>query len=242
MKNRPEFIGIGVMKAATTWVWHQLNAHPGVKMPFQKELHYFDQLNTTPEHYLRRFESVPEKYKTGEITPSYLNVPHAPILAHRLCPKSKILVVLRNPVDRAFSHWKVALWTEGKIPHNTSFISAFEQGHPWGEYWFSIKERGLYVKYLKRWYNEYPENQIKIMWYEDIEKQPEVVVKDLYGWLELDTTFLSKYYNKKFNENWSKRNPEFKVEDRKRVLEFYLPSIEKLEKFTGKDLTHWRTG
>ena len=209
-------------------------------MPFQKELHYFDQLNTTPEHYLKRFQNVSKEYKTGEITPSYLNVPHAPLLAKSLCPQSQIFVVLRNPVERAFSHWKVALWSEGKIPHGTSFITAFEEGHPWGPWWHSIKERGLYINYLQRWYNEFPEKQIKILWYEDIKTQPEAFIKELYEWLGVNGSFLPKNYKKKYNENWSKKNPEFKEEDRKKVLDYYLPSIEKLEKFTGKDLTNWK--
>src|SRR5258708_2254702 len=113
---KPNFIGIGVMKAATTWLWHQLYAHPQVALLNQKELHYFDQLLMTPEQYLEKFSIIPDEYITGEITPSYLSVPHAPILARSICPDTKLLVILRNPVDRAFSQWKVAVWTEGKIP------------------------------------------------------------------------------------------------------------------------------
>jgi len=238
--RRPDIIGVGAMKAATTWVWHQLNSHPQVVMLPQKELHYFDNLNITPEQYLDRFGVVQRNYLTGEITPSYLNVPHAPIIAKDVCPAARILVVLRNPVDRAFSHWKVAMWTEGKIPLGTSFMESFDCGHPWGNYWHSIKERGLYLKYLKRWYAAFPRNQIKVMWHDDILKDAAAFLKDLYRWLSIDDSFVPKNYNKKFNENWSGRNPTFKPEDRQKVLSFYLPSIERLEKFTGKDLSEWK--
>src|SRR5579872_3299142 len=111
MKRRmPDFLCVGAMKAATTWLWWQLHAHPQVALLPQKELHYFDQLTITPEQYLDRFSVIPKDYITGEITPSYLNVPHAPFIARNVCPDAVILVVLRNPVDRAFSHWKVSMW------------------------------------------------------------------------------------------------------------------------------------
>ncbi len=228
------------MKAATTWLWYQLNAHPQVAMIPQKEIHYFDKLEITPEQYLDRFSAIPEDYLTGEITPAYFNVPHAPILVKSICPKVKLLVIFRNPVDRAFSHWKVAMWSEGKIPIGTSFLEAFHQGHPWGLNWYTIKERGLYLKYLKRWYAEFPEDQIKVMWHDDVEEQPKELLKDLYSWLGIDSDFISKKYNQKFNENWSGHDPIFTSKEREKVLDFYLPSIERLEKFTGKNLSRWK--
>lgn len=232
---KPDFIGIGVMKAATTWAWYQLYDHPEIRLPPQKELHYFDTLDITPERYVKCFS---EKFISGEITPSYLNLPHAPILAKAICPNAKIFVILRNPVDRAFSHWKVAVWTEKKIPEGTSFIDAFELDHPVGLRWHTIKERGLYIKYIKRWHKEFP--HLKIMWHDDIENHPLEFLKELYGWLGVDANFIPKKYNKKINKNWSGKNPVFSPEDRNKVLEYYLPSIERLERFTGRDLSRWK--
>ena len=240
MMRQPDFIGIGVMKAATTWLWYQLHAHPQISMLPQKELHYFDLLNITPQQYLEKFSKVPKKFLTGEVTPSYIQVPHAPIIAKKLCPKTKFLVLLRNPVDRAWSHWKVAKWAEGKIPLETSFVEAFNMGHPWGPQWNTIKERGCYLKYLKNWYKEFPKEQIKIMWHDDVEKNPVGLLKDLYAWLGVEDSFVPKEYNKKINENWSGRKPILKPEDREKIVRYYLPAIERLEKFTGRNLAAWK--
>lgn len=234
----PDFIGIGVMKACTTWVWYQLRSHPQIWLPSLKELHYFDTLTITPNQYLNNFRNIPKSYLTGEITPSYLSVPHSSFIAKGICPNAKIFVILRNPVDRAFSHWKVALWTEKKIPEGTSFIDSFNLDHPVGLRWHTIKERGLYIKYIKRWHREFP--HLKIMWHEDIENNPLKFLEELYGWLGVDAKFVPKKYKKKINKNWSRQNPIFSPEDRNKVLEYYLPSIERLEKFTGRDLSEWK--
>ncbi len=229
------------MKAATTWVWHQLQAHPEIRMPWQKELHYFDHLQSTPEHYFTKFQKLPREKLTGEVTPAYFSVPHAPQLVRALCPKAKLWVILRNPADRAFSHWKIAMWMEAKIPLGTPFRVAFDKEYPHGVGWISMKDRGLYFKHLRRWYAAFPEEQIKVMWYEDLAKEPEKFLKDLYTWLGLkNVDFLPRYYKHKQNENWSGRNPKFKPEDREYLLNFYKPSIERLEKLTGRDLSSWK--
>ncbi len=239
--KRPDFIGIGAMKAATTWAWHQLDDHPEVRMPKVKELHYFDRLEILPEQYLSRFNRFPSQYKTGEVTPAYLTIPHAPPLVKSFCPKVKLFVILRNPVDRAFSHWKVALWTENKIPPGTSVLEAFNFGHPWpGPFWHSLKEKGNYVRYLKRWYTWFKEDQLKVFWHDDVANNPEQLVKDLYEWVGVDPHFNPPNLKKKYNENWSGRDPVFNPEDRQKILDYYLPSIEKLEEFTGRDLSAWK--
>lgn len=239
--RKPDFIGIGAMKGATTWAWHQLREHPEIQMPRQKELHYFDNLICTPEYYLSQFAHLKQNFITGEITPGYLTVPHAPLLARRLCPKAKIFVILRNPVDRAFSHWKVAVWAEAKIPLGTTFREAFDFGHPHGLHWHSLKEKGMYFKYLQRWYSAFPKEQIKIFWYDDLLESPKKFIKELYDWIGVDNTFLHPNYMMKKNENWSRRTPVLKPEDREYMCSVYLPSIERLEKLTGRDLSSWKS-
>jgi hypothetical protein len=242
MQRKPDYIGIGVMKGATTWAWHQLKDHPEIRMPYLKELHYFDKLEITPEQYLAKFSRIPNVYRTGEITPAYINVPHAPALVKTYCPKVKIFAFLRNPVERAFSHWKVGVWAEHKIPPGTSFSDAFNFGHPWpGPFWNSLQEKGNYLKYLKRWYSFFPEKQIKLFWYDDLVSDPLNVLRELYEWVEVDASFVPEKYDKKYNENHSGYNPVMKEVDRKMALEFYLPMIERLENFTGRDLTSWKS-
>jgi Sulfotransferase domain len=241
-QRQPNFIGIGAIKSATTWMWHQLDAHPEIKFPALKEFHYFDLLATTPEHYLHRFSLMPDEYKTGEATPAYMGVPHAPIVARAICPEVKLWAILRNPADRAFSHWKVGVWTEGKIPAEISFMKAFIEGYPHSQHgsWHSLKERGLYYKHLKRWYQYFPKEQLKVFLYDDILSDPVKVLQSMYRYLEVDDKFVPPNYKQWRNKNWSGQTIEFKQKDRKKVLEFYKPSIARLEKLLNKDLSKWQ--
>jgi len=226
------------MKAGTTWVWHQLNAHPEVRMPFPKERHYFDELGVRPREYLNSFD-FPCRFLVGEYTPGYICAPHAPVLVKELCPDARLLVVLRNPVDRAFSHWKVAVTTEGKIPAGTPFIKSFRGNFPRETTWGTIKARGLYAQQLEKWYNHFPKKQIRIMLYEDL-RRPLYFLRGLYKWLGIDPHFIPPNHREHKNVNFSKTNPVFKQRDKEEVLDFYLPSIENLEKLIGRDLSSWK--
>ena len=132
------------------------------------------------------------------------------------------------------------MWAEGKIPPGTSFSEAFNFGHPWGPFWHTIRERGMYIKHLKRWHQSFSDDQIRIFWYDDLVKEPLRIIKELYSWIGVDESFVPLNYNKKYNENHSGYNPVMKLEDRNMALEYYLPSIEKLEQFTGRNLSSWK--
>src|SRR5689334_5067750 len=108
--RKPDFLGIGCVKAGTTWVWHQLSQHPEIQMPQEKELRYFNfvsRVSITPREYLEHFRSVPADRKTGEVTPDYIAYPHVPVLVKAVCPEARLFAVLRNPADRAFSQYKL---------------------------------------------------------------------------------------------------------------------------------------
>ena len=121
--NLPTFLGLGAMKGGTSWLHVQLEAHPEVYVPYQrKEIHYFDDLYKNGDEWYQNFFPSPEharKYKAwGEITPEYLLVPHVPERIHQLVPDCKFIVFLRNPADRLFSHYVMALslgWTKKQL-------------------------------------------------------------------------------------------------------------------------------
>lgn len=238
----PSFLGIGAMKGGTTWIWHQLAAHPQIKLPLPKEQHYFDDLLIKPQEYMKAFD-FPKKFLVGEYTPGYICAPHAPALVKDFCPNVKLLVIIRNPVDRAFSHWKVARFTErpkGKIPEDISFIKAFRGNWPRQTTYQTIKNRGLYANQLELWYEYFPKRQIRLMFYDDLKQDSAHFLHGLYRWLGVEPSFLPHNYKKWRNENFSGTNPVFRKRDRQEVLDFYLPSIEKLEKLTGRNLSSWK--
>jgi Sulfotransferase family len=110
----PNFFVVGAAKSGTTSIYRYLRQHPDVYMPIVKELHWFSRLEPNPrqgfhpitseEEYLSLFEGWRGERAIGEASPSYLWDPKAPERIQRSVPSAKILILLREPVDRAFSH------------------------------------------------------------------------------------------------------------------------------------------
>ena len=111
----PDFLGIGAQKAGTSWLHKNLRCHPQIYMPKTKELHYFDwrphrSLNT----YAREFAGG-EALVKGEITPYSASLPRWCIrYIHKLMPDTKLILFLRNPIDRAWSQALMNLVVHGK--------------------------------------------------------------------------------------------------------------------------------
>lgn len=100
----PDFLGIGATKAGTTWLYQNLFAHPDIFMPTTKELHYFDRrFDEILYVYTRKFKDVKGKIK-GEITPAYsiLNIERIKFI-HLLMPDVRLIFIMRNPIERAWS-------------------------------------------------------------------------------------------------------------------------------------------
>lgn len=103
----PNFIIIGAQKGGTSSMFSYLKQHPQLQLPDIKEIHFFDnnyQKGST--WYKSHFPLIIVKNKlTGEASPYYLFHPHVPQRVIQLCPKVKLIVMLRNPADRAYSHY-----------------------------------------------------------------------------------------------------------------------------------------
>ena len=114
---RPTFICVGAGKAGTTWLWEMLRQHPDVFLPEEKELHWFNDISydgpdvRNPNHakplswYLAFFQEARPGQVCGEISPSYLWSDTAPELIHEFDPGMRILIILRDPVERLFSSY-----------------------------------------------------------------------------------------------------------------------------------------
>src|SRR5688500_15058077 len=101
----PDFLGIGAMKSGTTWLYHNLKLHPDIYMPSPKELHYFDKnFHLSLRRYAKNFRHASGKVR-GEITPRYGVLPPSRIAYIRhVMPDVRLVFMMRNPVDRAWSH------------------------------------------------------------------------------------------------------------------------------------------
>ena len=102
----PDFLGVGTQKGGTTYLYELLKRHPQVFLAEPKEQHFFSlHWQRGADWYRRQFASAAESQICGEITPYYLFHPEAPARIQSLLPNVKLIVLLRDPVERALSQY-----------------------------------------------------------------------------------------------------------------------------------------
>jgi hypothetical protein len=233
MRRLPDWIGIGCVKCGTSWAWSQLKKHPQIYSPY-KELNYFNfgqifQLKS----YISFFEGGENHQKTGEWTPDYFHHYEAMHNIKEIVPWVKLITIFRHPIDRAWSNYKHAL-QEGRTKRTFNECWKFHR----------VSQRSVYSIHLKRWYELFPKDQIKVMWYEDIKEKPLEFLQELFRFLDVDDTFVPENYNEQFEFHYHKNeeinNLKLSEEDRQEWLKRYLPFTEELEEITDRDLSHWK--
>jgi hypothetical protein len=180
----PDFVIIGTQRGGTTSLHAYLSAHPNVTTPPTKELHFLtDRFARGRDWYRGQFPSqLPLGKITGEATPYALFHPASPARLHAVAPAAKLIVLLRNPVDRAYSHYLLeasrghetlsfadALAAEPsrlagedvKLLADSSYVSA-THNHA------SYLSRGDYALQLERWFDIFPREQFLILRSEDL--------------------------------------------------------------------------
>ena len=164
---KPAFIVIGAIKAATTWIQKQLQAHPDIYMP-DVEPHYFSsEYNRGPAYYDGLFRPAPFGAVLGEKSADYLAHPHAAERIAHCYPDVKILVQLRNPVDRAYSDYKM-LYRRGTIQDGPEqYLKALHSAQP------RLLENGRYAEHLSRWLKLFPTANILPFLFEDVRERPQ---------------------------------------------------------------------
>jgi len=226
----PDFICIGAQKAGTTWLHSQLSQHPEVYVSKIKELDYFIDPSKTLAWYKRQFRGANSLQITGELSPNYMpRVDPASIAA--LVPNVKLICMLRNPIDRAFSQWKMARRL-GKIPKSQTFVHAFDADARF------MRTRGMYSDLIESFEKYFPlQSQLGVFFFEDIEARPEALVRSIFKYLGVDTEFVPSHLHTKVYASSS--SEEISELDRKKVTEFYIPNVAKLEDRLGRDLSSW---
>ncbi len=205
----PNFIIIGAEKAGTTALWQFLRQHPQVYMSAVKEPQFFGYegrevsfqgpgpvvKEALPICDLEEYKSLfkgTESYKAvGEASPSYLYNSQAPERIRHYVPQAKLIAILRNPVDRAYSRF-LHLVREDREPAG-DFLEALEK-EPWriqNNWWpdFFYKQNGFYYAQLSRYYDLFDEGQIKVYLYEDLSADPLKTLQDIFAFLDVDVAF-----------------------------------------------------
>ncbi|MCA9375373.1 sulfotransferase domain-containing protein [Candidatus Dojkabacteria bacterium] len=179
----PDFLGIGAQKSATTWIDKMLRYHPMLYFPQTKEIHFFDQnfLNGL-EWYSNHFMFAGNKVK-GEITPAYAILPSDTIaFIRRLVPEVKLFFIMRNPVDRAWSHALMEFMMVRKLKYEEITKEMFLE-HFNGE---GSIIRGDYATNLTNWFKHFPRKRLLLCFYEDVEENPQQLLESIMNHLSVD--------------------------------------------------------
>jgi hypothetical protein len=180
----PTFVGIGVPRAGTTWLYELLRSHPDIYMPSRRrELNFFDLYYDRGTSWYEKFfppDSERGRYRAlGEITPWYFYDEQCPARIARL-PVHKLLLILRNPVDRAWS-WYALMLRDGH--YNGSFESFLTQTR------WPVVQQGSYSTYLKRYLRHFGRDQFLILVFEQ-------AIRDVPGTKQRVATFLDVDYGR----------------------------------------------
>jgi len=206
--SEPTFIIIGAMKSATTSLYTYLKQHPDLFMTHIKEPMFFNNLNkhkdfvvkgrkskkiTTLKEYYSLFNDVKKETAIGEASPSYLYNKQCAVLIKKHLPKTKIIAIIRQPVERAYSNYLHTKRSDREPINNFEDALNSEEKrikNNWSPL-YHYKAQGFYYKQLKRYYNLFPKEQIKIILFKDLITNPEKVTKEVFKFLRIDDTFVA---------------------------------------------------
>lgn len=187
----PNFLVIGAQKSGTTWLYRHFWQHPEIFVSEEKwgkkEIHYFDrEFHRGIGWYLEHFKGADSYKAIGEVTPSYLYFPQCAERIYNLLPNVNLIAVLRNPVYRAFSQYKMVLRKQGCDPGKLPLQKACMQ-------FPAILHRGMYADQLKRYFNLFGKKQFLILFYDDLVKSPDNFLTQVFEFLDvqkMDTNYL----------------------------------------------------
>jgi hypothetical protein len=187
-----DFIGIGAQKSGTSWVYACLYEHPEICAPI-KEIHFFSRprYEKGGDWYESHFSSCAAEKLKGEFSTSYLYSEVTPARIHTLYPQTKIIAIIRNPIARAVSQYRNSI-KSGEITDKVTFEEFAKKEK-------SVLEQGLYSVQLERYFTLFQKEQILVLVYEDIKKDPKAFMRGIYQFLGIDDTFESTMLNSEIN-------------------------------------------
>jgi Sulfotransferase domain len=190
----PDFLGIGIDKAGTTWLYEVLDKHPEVFVSRQKELNYFDRDIATKslELYADNFKDGANKVK-GEITPGYAYIPVERIrFIHAIMPNVRLIFLMRNPVEQQWSfavHQLIRI-AGVDIADESKFFEFFKKT--------AFYKLGGYTGILTKWLSVFPAEQLYVGFYDNIRNEPKMLLCQVFKHIGVscEVDWASLPYNK----------------------------------------------
>lgn len=207
-KRGPDFLILGAARAGTTALYNYLRQNPSIFMPAAKEPNFFafegeslnyagpgaDYVNnsiTQIKDYHTLFSDAPTGSVCGEASPLYLYSPKAPERIRHHAPQVRMVVILRNPIDQALSHYLYAV--KQRIEPLEDFSAALDaEEERLAANWqplFGYSRFPLYAQQLTRYFDMFARDQFLIHTYEEFQTNPEGVINSITGFIGADTQF-----------------------------------------------------
>ena len=243
--RRVSFVVAGVQKGGTTALFENLKQHPKLNMPRRKECHYFnsDGYFMRPDKGVRAYHAMFPRLRRGQIrgeaTPGYLYCVEAPARMADYNPAMRVIVLLRDPIARAYSHWVMerhrgleALDFRDAIRAEPARLRMQPQ-HPV----YSYVNRGRYAEQLCRLWERIPREQTLVLRSDCLLQKPQETVARVCRFLDVDPLADDKVIRTPvFAQSYDK---SIDAETRRCLLATLEPDVRSLESLLGWDLGDW---
>ena len=208
--RQPNFFIVGASRAGTTSLWHYLRQHPDIFMPedmLKKEPSFFCDL-TPPwavnyrdfDSYVNLFVEAKNQKAIGEASTTYLVSPESADRINKLYPEAKIIIILRHPVERAFSLYSLLchIGVEWIAPFEMALVKEneryendyFKHNNPFWYYAYLYFHSGLYAAQIERYLRVFPKEQIHILLFEELKNRPIETTQGVYEFLGVESGFV----------------------------------------------------
>lgn len=221
------FCIIGAQKSATTTIFKWLNEHPELALPASKEAPFFSKealfVQGWDACFQQNFQKTSDGVQYGTASPQYFGIKKVPVRMYELFPKIKLIMVLRNPVDRAYSHYQMEVRADRETRSFSEAINDLLQPEQIElsrnadlgvvKAYVSFGEYGFLTQ---RWLNYFDLDQMLILTMDEIEKTPKDAFDKICTFLNIDSSLTPSSLGKKFHQGGT---------------ETWLPTTAKLKKF-----------
>jgi hypothetical protein len=242
----PGAVILGAQKCGTSSLHNYLTRHPGVIRPLRKEVHYFDLNYDRGEAWYRaHFGRLGEPELNIDSSPYYLFHPAVPRRMHELMPDARLIVLLREPARRAYSHYwherdkgREDLSFERAIDAESERLGRAEEQLAGGELersrehqLHSYLSRGRYAEQLERWLRFYPRERIHVLRFEDFVQEPLAGLNGTLAFLGLPGAA-----GVSLEARNTRRYPAMNAATMARLREYFEPHNRRLEALLGREM------
>lgn len=176
LSHLPTFIVVGAQKSGTSTIYTAMQDHPSVLESSWREVHFFDSdrfYGKGLEVYTKQFRAKSQFSCVGEVTPGYMICPDAATRIARDIPRCKIVFCLRDPLERAYSAWRMQIW---KGAERDDFSAAIRSDKMY-------LDHSRYHFHISRYLEQFPREDIQILWFEDLKADGQAFLRDFFAFV-----------------------------------------------------------